>query len=140
MRVEPYLYFNGRCEEAAAFYAGALGARVALLTRFRDLPGSEPAPGVADKVAHADLRIGGTTLLASDGGQDGQRFSLTLSAESDAEAERLFAALGEEGGVRLPIAPTAFASRFGMVEDRFGVLWTVVHRSPGPDVRPGTGD
>ena len=132
MRVDPYLYFNGRCEEAVAFYARALGARVALLTRFKDLPGMEPPPGAADKVAHADLRIGETTLLASDGGQGDRGFSLTLSAESDAEAERLFAALGEEGEVRLPIAPTPFASRFGMVEDRFGVLWTVVHQPPAP--------
>jgi PhnB protein len=132
MRVDPYLFFNGRCEEAVAFYARALGARVALLTRFRDLPGIEPRPGAADQVAHADLRIGETTLLASDGGQgDGRGFSLTLTAASDAEAERLFAALGENGEVRLPIAPTAFASRFGMVEDRFGVLWTVVNQAPG---------
>ena len=93
----------------------------------------ERPPGAADKVAHADLRIGDTTLLASDGGQgDLEGFSLTLSASSDAEAERLFAALGEEGEVRLPIAPTPFASRFGMVADRFGVLWTVVHQSPAP--------
>ena len=96
--------------------------------------GKETRPYVraADKVAHADLRIGATTLLASDGGQGDRTFSLTLSAENDAEAERLFAALGEEGEVRLPIAPTPFASRFGMVEDRFDVLWTVIHQPPVP--------
>ena len=132
MRVDPYLYFNGRCEEAVAFYVRVLGARVAQLARFQDLPGTEPPPGAADKVAHADLRIGATTLLASDGGQGDHRFSLTLSAETDAEAERLFAALGEEGAVRFPLAPTPFASRFGMVEDRFGVLWTVAHQPPAP--------
>jgi PhnB protein len=133
MRVEPYLFFDGRCEEALAFYRRTLGADVALVTRFKDLPGMQPPPGAENKVMHAMLRIGDTTVLASDGKQgDFQGFSLSLSASSDAEAERLFAALVEGGRVFLPIAPTPFASRFGMVADAFGVLWTVVHQTPAP--------
>ena len=132
MRVDPYLFFDGRCEEAVAFYARALGAKVALLTRFKDFPGMA-GPGAGDKIMHADLRIGDATVLASDGKQgDFGGFSLSLSASSDAEAERLFETLSEEGSVQLPMAATPFASRFGMVADRFGVLWTVVHQSPAP--------
>ncbi len=130
MRVDPYLFFDGRCEEAVAFYQRALGAKVALMMRFKDFPGMQPPPGAAEKVIHADLRIGDTTVLASDGKQgDFQGFSLSLSVSSDAEAERLFAVLGEGGRVQLPLASTPFASRFGMVADAFGVLWTVVHQS-----------
>lgn len=130
MRVDPYLFFDGRCEEAVAFYVGALGATVALMMRPKDIPGMAVAPGKGDMIMHADMRIGGTTVLASDGKQgDFGGFSLSLSAASDAEAERLFAILSEEGSVRLPMGPTPFASRFGMVADRFNVLWTIVHQS-----------
>lgn len=134
MQVQPYLYFDGRCEEAADFYRGALGAEVTLLMRFKDspephAPGMVP-PGAEDRVMHMSLRIGETTLLASDGrclGQPSfQGFSLSLTASSDAEAERLFAALADGGQVQMPLAKTFFASRFGMVADRFGVSWMVI--------------
>jgi PhnB protein len=132
MRVDPYLFFDGRCEEALQFYGRALGAKV-LLTRFKDFPGMAGTLGAGDKIMHADLRIGDATVLASDGKQgDFAGFSLSLSASSDAEAERLFETLSEEGSVQVPIATTPFASRFGMVVDRFGVLWTVVHQTSAP--------
>lgn len=134
MQVQPYLYFDGRCEEAAGFYRDALGAEVTTLMRFKDspephAPGMVP-PGAEDKVMHMNLRIGETSLMASDGrclGQPNfQGFSLSLTAPSDAEAERLFAALAEGGQVQMPLAKTFFASRFGMVADRFGVSWMVI--------------
>jgi PhnB protein len=129
MRVEPYLYFDGRCEEALEFYRRAIGAEVTMLTRFKDNPGS-PAPAGADnKIMHASLRVGQSTLLASDGpfqGEAGFRgFSLALAVTNDADAERLFAALADGGRPQLPLMSTPFASRFGMVADRFGVLWTI---------------
>jgi PhnB protein len=131
MQVQPYLFFDGRCEEALEFYKSALGAEVAMLMRFKDNPepGMSPA-GAGDKVMHASFRIGDSTVMASDGrclGQPSfQGFSLSLTAADDAEAERLFAALAEGGQVQMPLAKTFFSSRFGMVADRFGVPWMIV--------------
>ena len=119
MRVEPYVYFQGRCEEALEFYRDAIGA--AVVARF------------GDKVGHAVLRIGDTTVLASDGEGAGQSdfsgFSLSLTVSDDAEAERLFAALSDGGRVQVPMAPTPFASRLGLVADKFGVPWMVLSQN-----------
>jgi PhnB protein len=122
------LFFEGRCEEAIEFYRSTLGAEVTMLMRFRDSP--EPASyGSADKVMHANLRIGETTLLVSDGRCHGrasfQGFALSLTVSTESEAERLFAALGDGGQVQRPMSKTFFSPRFGMVADRFGVLWMV---------------
>jgi len=134
MKVEPYLFFDGRCDEALEFYRRVLRAEVTMLMRFKDSP--EPhqpgmiPPGSENKVMHAGFRIGDTTLMASDGRCLGkpnfQGFSLTLSVPNDAEAERLFAALGDGGQVQMPMSKTFFSSRFGMVADRFGVPWMVI--------------
>jgi PhnB protein len=133
MRVDPYLYFNGRCEEAIEFYKKVVGAEVVLLTRFGDMPGASTPPGAKGKVMHASLRIGDTTVLATDGGARGetvfQGFSLALSVANDVEAQRCFAALSAGGHVQTPLMTTPFASRFGVVADRFGVVWTVVAQS-----------
>ena len=133
MQVQPYLFFDGRCEEALEFYRSALGAEVTALHRFKDspephAPGMIP-PGADNKVMHASFRVGGTTVLASDGRCTGhpsfQGFSLSLTVPNDAEAERLFTALGQGGQVQMPLTQTFFSSRFGMVADRFGVSWMV---------------
>jgi PhnB protein len=130
MRVEPYLYFDGRCGEAVEFYGRALGAEVTALVRFNDNPGAPAPAGAGNKVMHASLRLGETTVLASDGqsrsGPNFQGFSLSLTAADDGDAERLFTALAAGGHVQAALESTPFASRFGMVADRFGVLWTVV--------------
>ena len=130
MQVQPYLFFDGRCEEAVEFYRKALGAEITMLMRFKESP--DPgmcAPSAGDKVMHMSFRIGDTTLLASDGECTGQPnfqgFSLSLTAADDAEAERLFASLADGGQVRMPLAKTFFSSRFGMVADRFGVPWMI---------------
>ncbi len=133
MQVQPYLFFDGRCEEAVEFYRRALGAEVTMLMRFKDspephAPGMVP-PGAENKVMHTSFRIGDTTVLASDGrclGQPSfQGFSLSLAVPKEAEAERLFAALADGGQVQMPLAKTFFSPRFGMVADRFGVSWMV---------------
>jgi PhnB protein len=130
MQIQPYLFFEGRCDEAMEFYRSALGAEVTMLMRFKDNPdpGQSP-PSAGDKVMHASLRVGETTILVSDGrcqGRPGfQGFSLSLTVLDDAEAERLFAALADGGQVHMPMAKTFFSSRFGMVSDRFGVLWMI---------------
>ena len=131
MQVQPYLFFDGRCEEALEFYRRALGAEVQMLMRFKDNPEPQANPtGAEDKVMHTSFRIGETTVMASDGRCLGkpsfQGFALSLTAANDAEAERLFAALADGGKVQMPLAQTFFSSRFGMVADRFGVPWMVV--------------
>ena len=132
MRVEPYVYFQGRCDEALEFYRDAIGADATVFARFGDIPGSAAAAAAA-KVAHAVLRIGDTVVLASDGQGAGQPdfsgFSLSLTVSDDAEAERLFAALSAGGVVQVPMAPTPFASRLGLVADRFGVPWMVASQN-----------
>ena len=131
MQVQPYLVFEGRCEEAFEFYRKTLGAEATMLMRFKESP--DPgmcAPGAEDKVMHMSFRIGETTLMASDGECRGQPnfqgFSLSLTAPNDSEAERLFASLADGGQVQMPLTKTFFSSRFGMVGDRFGVPWMIV--------------
>jgi PhnB protein len=139
MQVQPYLFFDGRCEEAIEFYRNALGAEVTMLVRFKDSPephqpGAIP-PGAENKIMHASLRIGDTTILASDGrciGQPNfQGFALSLTPPDEAEAERLFARVGEGGKVQMPLAKTFYSPRFGMVTDRFGLLWMIYVAPPG---------
>lgn len=134
MQVQPYLFFDGRCDEAIEFYRSALGAEVTGLMRFKDSPeppqpGMVP-PGAENKLMHASFRIGDTTVMASDGRCLGrpnfQGFSLSLTAPDDAEAERLFASLAEGGQVQMPLTKTFFSSRFGMVADRFGMSWMII--------------
>lgn len=134
MQVQPYLFFDGRCEEAIEFYRNKLGAQVNALLRYKDSPEPQPPgmipPGSENKVMHASLRIGDTTVMASDGHclgkPDFQGFSLTLSVENESEAEKKFAALGDGGQVRMPLTKTFFSPRFGMLADRFGVGWMVI--------------
>ena len=134
MQVQPYLFLDGRCEEAIEFYRKTLGAEVTMLMRFKDAPDPHPPgmipPGAENKVMHSSLRVGDTTFMASDGKCLGkptfQGFSLSLTVANDAEAERKFAALSEGGQVQMPLAKTFFSSRFGMISDRFGVGWMLV--------------
>ncbi|MGH6844742.1 MAG: VOC family protein [Methylocella sp.] len=130
MQVQPYLSFEGRCEEAVEFYRKALGAEVTMLMRRKESPDPKMCePGTEEKVMHTSFRIGETTLLASDGRCTGQAnfqgISLSLTAPNDAEAERLFASLAEGGLVQMPLTKTFISSRFGMVADRFGVPWMI---------------
>lgn len=134
MQIQPYLFFEGRCEEALMFYRDVLGAEITQLLRYSDNPDPPPPgmlpPGSENRIMHASLRIGDSTVLASDGNCSGTTnfngFSLTLHAASDAGAERLFAALAEGGQVRMPMTQTFFSSRFGMLADRYGLGWMVI--------------
>jgi PhnB protein len=134
MQVKPYLSFDGRCEEALELYKRTLGAEVLMLMRFRESPDPLPPgmvpPGAEDKVMHCSFKIGETEVMASDGRCGGQPsfqgMSLSLAVPDAAEADRVFAALGEGGQVQMPLDKTFFASRFGIVADRFGVSWMVI--------------
>ena len=129
-QVQPYLFFEGRCQEALEFYRKALGAEVTALMRYKDSPDQTMVqPGSEDKVMHSSFRIGETTVMASDGRSSGhpsfQGFALSLTVTTEAEAERLFAAIVDGGQVIMPLTTTFFSPRFGMTTDRFGVSWMV---------------
>src|SRR5512143_3065789 len=125
MLVQPYLMFDGRCEEAIEFYRRAVGAETTMLMRFKDSP--EPAPpgmvppGSENKVMHAAMKIGDSVVMATDGGcqqkASFEGFSLTLTVPTEAEADKRFNALAEGGQVRMPLAKTFFSPRFGMLQD-----------------------
>jgi PhnB protein len=130
--VEPYLFFNGNCEQAVAFYRNALDAKVEMMMRFKESPESPPPgtvpPGWDDKIMHASFRVGETMVMASDGCEEGagfSGFSLTLAVATEIEADRYFNALADGGKVTMPLGKTFWSPRFGMLQDRFGVGWMI---------------
>jgi PhnB protein len=133
MRVQPYLSFDGRTEEAFEFYRNAVGAEQVMLLRFKDAPVPlDPkmvTPGTENKVMHMQFRIGETTVMASDGRCQGkaqfQGVSLSLTVPNDAEAQQRFAALADGGQIHMPLGKTFFSSSFGILVDRFGVHWMI---------------
>ncbi len=131
MNIHPYLNFDGRCDEAIAFYKKAVGAEVKVLMRWKDAPDkSMCTPENADKVMHSSVNIGEATVMMSDGRHTGhpefKGVSLSLIAKDPPEAEKVFKALGEGGQVQMPMSKTFFSPAFGMVADKFGVTWMVV--------------
>jgi PhnB protein len=131
MLVQPYLNFDGRCEEALEFYKKAIGAKVGMLMRFKDAPDeSMITPGNANKVMHSQVQVGDSTVLMSDGRCTGKPnfhgVALTISAKTEAEADRIFNGLAEGGQAQMPLGKTFFSPRFGMLADKFGVGWMVL--------------
>jgi PhnB protein len=133
MDIQPYVFFDGRAEEAIEFYKQVLGAKVGRLMRFKECPDPQPGSipaGTEEKIMHADITIGDSTLLLSDGHCSGnasfQGFSLTIRVANDAEAKKVFDALSAGGQVRMPLGKTFFASSFGMLADKFGLGWMVI--------------
>ena len=131
MSVQPYLFFDGKCDEALTFYKRAVGAEPKMLMRFKEAPDqSMVSPGSADKVMHAQVQIGDATVLMSDGRCAGKTdfkgFALTISAKSENEADKTFDALAAGGQVTMPMSKTFFSQRFGMLTDKFGVQWMVI--------------
>ena len=131
--IQPYLFFNGSCEQAIEFYRKVLGAEVEMMMRFKESP--EPPPpgavpaGFENKIMHASFRVGQTTVMASDGCSTDKAnfegFSLSLSVATEPEADRVFNALANGGQVKMPLTKTFWSPRFGMVEDRFGIGWMI---------------
>ncbi len=134
MKVQSYLFFDGRCEEALNFYKKTLGAEISGLMRYKESP--EPCPegmipaGSEEKIMHVSFRIGDTELLASDGRCQGkpnfQGIGQALTVANAAEADKVFAALADGGQIQMPLAKTFFSPRFGMVADKFGVSWMIL--------------
>ena len=133
MQIQPYLFFDGRCEEAVEFYCGALGAEVTMLMRYKESP-EPPPPGMVppnwdNKIMHASLQIGDAMIMASDGCGSGELrhngFSLSISVKDPAAADRAFNALAAGGKVDMPLGKTFWSPRFGMLTDKFGIQWMV---------------
>ena len=131
--VQPYLFFDGKCEEAIEFYKRALGAEVNMLMRYKDSPEPPPpgcGPSDGNKVMHANFRVGKTEIMASDGRASGQPkfegFALSLSLATPTEVDKAFNALADGGRIEMPLDKTFFSARFGMVVDKFGVFWMVL--------------
>ena len=138
MKVESLITFGGRCEEALEFYKKAVGAEVTALMRWKESPDAamKPPPGYGEKILHANFRIGETQLMADDGmGEKAAEFkgmTLAIEVADDAEAKRVFTALGEGGSVSMPLTRTFWTSSFGMLTDKFGVPWAVNVTAPSP--------
>lgn len=143
MHVQPYLFFQGRCEEALHFYRDAIGAEIQALMRYSESP-EPPPPGCTpprpDMVMHANFKVGDTQVMASDDPNPGARpfagFSLSLDCADAAQAQRYFDALSAQGSVVMPLGPTFFATAFGMLHDRFGVGWMVIVPLAQPGCQP----
>jgi len=139
MKVETYIFLEGRTDEALDFYVKKLGAKVEMRMRYSDSPHAVPAhmlpPGGAGKIMHASFSIGETRIMASDGHVEGEpryrSFSLALTVPDEKDAKRLFEALTSEGGeVRSPLQKTFFSPCFGMAQDKFGIGWMVLVPQP----------
>ena len=133
MAVTPYLFLEGRCEEAIEFYKKHLGADVSMMMRFKDAPpqeGYKPAPGTENRVMHTCVTINGAPVMMSDGCADKapefKGFALSLTAKSEVEAKTMFEALAKGGKVTQPLVKTFFSPAFGMLQDRFGIGWMIM--------------
>ena len=136
MKVQTYITFGGRCEEALAFYKTTIGAEVTALMRWKESPdpAMQPAAGFEEKIMHANFRIGETQLMADDGPGEGaaefKGMRLAIEAADDAEAQRVFTALGHGGNISMPLMKTFWTTSFGMLTDKFGVPWMVNVAAP----------
>jgi PhnB protein len=133
MKMQTYVNFAGKCAEAFRFYERHLGAKIGMMMTHGQGPDpSKVAPELKDAVLHARLSIGGTELMGADipSAQPMRSAYLSLSVESDAEAERIYAALSDGGEVFMPMQETFFATRFGQLRDRFGLNWMILHERP----------
>lgn len=130
--IQPYLFFNGRCEEAVKFYTQVLDAKVHLTMRYRESP--DPAPpgmvpeGWGEKIMHTSFTVGSSLIMASDGCDAKpafEGFSLSLTLPDAAAAKRAFNALSKGGQVKMPLTKTFWSPCFGMLTDQFGIGWMV---------------
>lgn len=133
MKVESYLCFEGRCEEAIEFYKRALGAQVEMLMRFKDSPEPPPPdcpPSPPEGIMHASIMVGESRLMLSDGMSSGKAsfagISLSITSKDVDGAHKVFNALSEGGQVQMPLTKTFWSPAFGMLSDRFGVTWMVM--------------
>ena len=129
MRINPYLNFNGNCEEAFKLYEQVLNGKIEFMTTHGEAPGSNAPPDFAKKIMHATLRFGDQVIMGADAPaqyyEKPQGFSICVSVGDVGEAERIFGELSPGGAVRMPLEKTFWAERFGMFTDRFGTSWMI---------------
>jgi|SRR5262245_25329961 len=135
MQLNPYLTFNGRCEEAFRYYERVLKAKMLMMQAHEGTPAEGHVPAEwRKKIMHARLDIGGTLLMGSDAPPDRYEpmkgSSVALQVDTPSEAERIFAALADNGTVRMPLQQTFWAHRFGMLTDQFGTPWMINCEKP----------
>jgi len=130
MRLDVYVNYRGVCEEAFHYYEQHLGGRITGMVRHKEMPNPNLAPDWGDRVLHARIEIGGTVVMGADipNSEPMRSAYLTLSVDSEAEAERVYALLQEGGEVFMKLEKTAFANRFAMLRDRFGTSWMLLHQ------------
>jgi PhnB protein len=130
MQLNPYLFFKGNCKDAFTFYEKVLGGKIIAMMTHGETPAAEHTkPEWQDKIIHARMTFGDQVLMASDAPPEHHRpmqgFSVSLSVEEPAEADRIFDAFSEAGEITMPIQETFWAHRFGMLVDRFGTPWMI---------------
>jgi PhnB protein len=133
MQLHPYINFRGKCAEAFRYYEKHLGGKIGMMMKFSEAPDQTGiSVDLKDSILHADIALGGTRVLGADtpNAEPMRSAYLAVNMDSDAEAERAYAALAEGGQVLMPMAETFFAYRFGQVRDRFGVNWMIIHERP----------
>jgi PhnB protein len=130
MQLNPYLLFNGQCEAAFKFYAEVLGGKIVAMITHAGTPAESQVPSEwRDKIMHARLVVDGKVLMGSDAPpgryEEPKGFSVAIGVDKPEDAERIFHALAEKGTVRMPLQKTFWATRFGMLVDRFGIAWMI---------------
>ncbi len=135
MRFDSYLHFRGNCAEAFRFYEQLFGGTGLFMMTWGESPMADQAPDRKDQIMHAHMMVGSNHLMGADAGpmyRKPEGFRVAIEVDSDAEAERLFAALREGGEVFMDLAETFWAHRFGLLTDRFGIPWMINHSRPMP--------
>ncbi len=136
-QINPYLTFNGNCEEAFTLYKSVFGGEYRVFSRFKDMPGNEIPDSGKEKILHVSLPISEETILMGSDNNPamgdvpmGENISLSVNAQSKDEADRIFQKLSEGGHVTMPIANTFWGAYFGMMVDKFGIQWMVNYDMP----------
>jgi PhnB protein len=134
MKLNTYINFNGKCEEALRFYEQHLGAKVQFMMKWNQMPDADKhsPPGMTDKVLHMRFALADSAILAADipDAQPMKSAYLTLAVDSNEEAERIYNALAEGGEIFMAMGETFFAHRFGQLRDKFGINWMIIHDKP----------
>jgi PhnB protein len=131
MKLDTYVNYRGVCEEAFHYYEQHLGGRITQMTHHREMPNPNLPADWKDKVVHARIEIGGAVLMGADipNAEPMRSAYLSLTVDSEAEAERVYRVLTDGGEIFMKLEKTPFANRFAMLRDRFGTSWMLLQQS-----------
>jgi PhnB protein len=130
MRLDIYANYRGHCEEAFRFYEQHLGGRITSIVRHKEQPNPNIPPEWGDKILHAHIEIGNAVLMGADvpTAEPMRSAYLTLTTDTEADAERIYAVLVDGGQIFMKMEKMPFANRFAMLRDRFGANWMLLHQ------------